>query len=86
MGTVGPFSGAKARPGLDADHSPPSSAEVKNKYKLYFLSPQAPPWRVTRQLFITYLFTAAILLIAISATGVMDRNKIRFYLSWKIAV
>jgi hypothetical protein len=28
MGTGGPFPGGKARPG-DADHSPPSSAEVK---------------------------------------------------------
>jgi hypothetical protein len=26
MGTGGPFPGAKARPGHDADHSPPSSA------------------------------------------------------------
>jgi hypothetical protein len=29
MGTEGPFPGAKARPGRDADHSPPSSAEVE---------------------------------------------------------
>jgi hypothetical protein len=28
MGTGGPFPGAKARPGRDSDHSPPSSAEV----------------------------------------------------------
>jgi hypothetical protein len=27
----GPFPGGKARPGRDADHSPPSSAEVKNE-------------------------------------------------------
>jgi hypothetical protein len=31
MGTGGPFPGGKARPGRDADHSPPSSAEVKNE-------------------------------------------------------
>jgi hypothetical protein len=31
MGTGGHFPGAKARPGRDADHSPPSSAEVKNE-------------------------------------------------------
>jgi hypothetical protein len=31
MGTGGPFPGGKARPGRDADHSPPSSAEVKNQ-------------------------------------------------------
>jgi hypothetical protein len=29
MGTEGPFPGAKAWPGRDADHSPPSSAEVE---------------------------------------------------------
>jgi hypothetical protein len=31
MGTGGSFPGSKARPGRDADHSPPSSAEVKNE-------------------------------------------------------
>jgi hypothetical protein len=31
MGTGGSFLGGKARPGRDADHSPPSSAEVKNE-------------------------------------------------------
>jgi hypothetical protein len=31
MGTGGPFPGGKARPERDADHSPPSSAEVVNK-------------------------------------------------------
>jgi hypothetical protein len=31
MGTGGPFSEGKARPGRDADHSPPSSAEVVNE-------------------------------------------------------
>jgi hypothetical protein len=46
MGTGGPFPGVKARPGRDADHSPPSSAEVENEYELYLLSPQTPPWRV----------------------------------------
>jgi hypothetical protein len=30
MGTGGPFPGAKALPGREADHSPPSSAEVEN--------------------------------------------------------
>jgi hypothetical protein len=28
MGTGGPFPGAKARPGRDADHSSPSNAEI----------------------------------------------------------
>jgi hypothetical protein len=31
MGTGGPFPGGKARLGRDADHSPPSSAEVENE-------------------------------------------------------
>jgi hypothetical protein len=31
MGTGGSFPGGKARPGRDAEHSPPSSAEVKNE-------------------------------------------------------
>jgi hypothetical protein len=31
MGTGGSFPGCKARPGRDADHSPPSSAEVENQ-------------------------------------------------------
>jgi hypothetical protein len=31
MGTGGPFPGGKARPGGDADHSPPSNAEVVNE-------------------------------------------------------
>jgi hypothetical protein len=44
MGT-GVLSRGKARPERDADHSPPSSANVKNE-KLYLLSPQASPWRV----------------------------------------
>jgi hypothetical protein len=30
MGTGGPFPGGKAQPGRDADHSPPSSAEIEN--------------------------------------------------------
>jgi hypothetical protein len=51
MGTGGSFPGGKARPGRDADHSPPSSAEVKNEYELYLLSPNVPPWRVAGQLY-----------------------------------
>jgi hypothetical protein len=47
--------GGKARPGRDADHSPPSSAEVKNEWELYVLSPHLPPWRVAGQLY--FFFT-----------------------------
>jgi hypothetical protein len=34
MGTGGPFPEGKARPVRDAEHSPPTSAEVKNEYEL----------------------------------------------------
>jgi hypothetical protein len=37
--------GGKARPGRDADHSSPSSAEVKNEQKSYLLSPLVCAWR-----------------------------------------
>jgi hypothetical protein len=40
MGTGSPFPGGKARPGRDADSSPPSSAEVENESELYLLSPK----------------------------------------------
>jgi hypothetical protein len=39
LGTGGLFPGAKAQPERDADHSPPSSAEVENEYELYLVSP-----------------------------------------------
>jgi hypothetical protein len=39
MGTGGPFPGGEARPGRDADHSPPSRAEVVNGKELHLLSP-----------------------------------------------
>jgi hypothetical protein len=38
------FLGVK-RPGREADHSPPSSAEVKECMELYLHSPNIPPWR-----------------------------------------
>jgi hypothetical protein len=40
MGTGGPFPVAKPQPGREADHSPPSSAEVENE-ELNLLSTQA---------------------------------------------
>jgi hypothetical protein len=46
----GPFPEAKARPRRDADHSPPSSAEVKMS-RSYTSSPlQELSWRVVGQL------------------------------------
>jgi hypothetical protein len=53
-GTGRPFPGGKAWPGRDADHSPPSSVEVKYEYELYLLSPHVSPWHVAGQL---YFFT-----------------------------
>jgi hypothetical protein len=40
VGTGGSFPGRKARPGRDADHSPPSNAEVKKEQELYLRSPK----------------------------------------------
>jgi hypothetical protein len=40
MGNTGSFPEAKARLGSDTDHSPPSSAKVKNKEELYLLLTQ----------------------------------------------
>jgi hypothetical protein len=56
MGTGGPFPWGKARPGRDADHSPPSNAEVMNELEVYLLSPQAPPWRVVGLLYFFFTF------------------------------
>jgi hypothetical protein len=52
MGTVGPFPGGKARPGCDADHSPPSTVVVKYELELYLLPPNVPTWRVVGHLYI----------------------------------
>jgi hypothetical protein len=51
MGTGVSFPGGKARPERDADHSPPSSSEVKKEQELYLLSPHAFPWRVAGQFY-----------------------------------
>jgi hypothetical protein len=44
MGTRVPFLGIK-QSGREADHSPPSSAEVKECLDLYLHSPNTPSWR-----------------------------------------
>jgi hypothetical protein len=36
------------RPGLEADHSPPSSAEVNECVELYLRSPDTPLWHGTQ--------------------------------------
>jgi hypothetical protein len=43
MGTRGSFPGVR-RPGLEADHSPSSSAEVKECVELYLNSANTPSW------------------------------------------
>jgi hypothetical protein len=40
------FPGGKVQPGRDADPSPLSSAEVKNRVELYLYSPEEPLWPV----------------------------------------
>jgi hypothetical protein len=44
MGTRGSFPGVK-RPERDADHSPPSSAEVEEWVELYLHSQNTPSWQ-----------------------------------------
>jgi hypothetical protein len=44
MGTRVSFLGIKP-PGREADHSPPSRAEVKECVELYLHSPNMPSWR-----------------------------------------
>jgi hypothetical protein len=48
------------RPRRDADHSFPSSAEVKYEYDLYLLSPHVPPWHVAGQLYFFYLISLSL--------------------------
>jgi hypothetical protein len=43
MGTRGSFPAVK-QPGLEANHSPPSSAEVKECVELYLYSHSTPSW------------------------------------------
>jgi hypothetical protein len=49
MGTEGPFPGGKVWPGRDADHSPQSSAEVKNGRNYTSPPPQTSSLRVVGQ-------------------------------------
>ena len=54
------FPGGKTRPGRDADPSLPSSAEAKNRVKLYRYSLQGPSWPMEGwNLLITYLLKEA---------------------------
>jgi hypothetical protein len=48
MGTGGPFTEGQARPERDADHSPPSSAEIRA------LFPSASAWRVAGQILFSF--------------------------------
>jgi hypothetical protein len=42
---LGALSLGVKRPGREADHAPPSSAEVKEFVELYHHSPSTPSWR-----------------------------------------
>jgi len=79
MGTGGPFPGGKARPGRDADHSPPSSAEVVNEQELYILFSPAPPWRVEGLLYFyvcSYMITHKLHFFNYLKTGRITGNYI----------
>jgi hypothetical protein len=74
MGTVGPFPGGKARPMRDADHWPPSSAEVKNEQELCFL---VACIEVAGQL---YIFT----LIALKVFQVLTATSMKEAVVWDV--
>jgi hypothetical protein len=66
MGTRGSFPGVK-RPGREADHSSPSSTEVKECMELSFHSPSTSSWRgahlkkVQGQLYFTFYYVVNVL-------------------------
>jgi hypothetical protein len=53
MGIGGPFPGSKARPGRDADHTPPSSA--RSRMRSYSLSPPLHPHGVYGTALLSYI-------------------------------
>jgi hypothetical protein len=63
MGTGGPFPGGKARPGLDADHSPTSSTEVKNDKELVSLPISA--CMAVGQLYFFIVIISTIIIVAV---------------------
>jgi hypothetical protein len=75
MGTGGSFPGGKARPGRDADHSLPSSAEVNEK-ELYILSPHVPPWRVGGQIYFLLFYNCPVS----QAICLLVKRRIKFIL------
>jgi hypothetical protein len=79
MVTGSSFPGGKARPGRDAYHSPPSSAEVKNELKLYLLSPHVPPWRVAGQLYFFTFFTGLLRLTSYLFFNTTMQNGSKFH-------
>jgi hypothetical protein len=56
MGTGGPFPGSKERPERDADHSPPSSAEVKKRVGAMPPLTQMRPYGAWRDRFTFFTF------------------------------
>jgi hypothetical protein len=59
---LGTLSLGVKRPGREADHSPPSSAEVKEWVELYLRSPNTPSWHGAKLKHgdnITFTFTFA---------------------------
>jgi hypothetical protein len=70
----GSFPGGKGRPGRDADHSPPSSAEVKKEQELYLQSPRcASMERNGTALPFFYLYLTYLLRVTTALTGASRR-------------
>jgi hypothetical protein len=82
VGTAGPFPKGEARSRRDADNSPPSSAEFKNVYELYLLSPLAPAWRVVEQLYILLLLFTVTREVCWWDSGPNWKIRLRYWRHW----
>jgi len=67
------FPGGKLRPGRDADPSPLSSAEVKNRVELYLYSPQGPSYPMKGWNLPTYVLLSYITLVSTANSYVTYR-------------
>jgi hypothetical protein len=77
MGTGSSFPWSKVWLVHDADHSPPSSAEVKKEKELYLLSPNVSPWHVTGPL---YLFCVDVCYAEVTASSCKEGLQSRYLL------
>jgi hypothetical protein len=76
LGTRGSFHGVK-RPGREADHSPPSSTEVKEWVELYLHFPNTTSWRGAQSIGTTLLLSYHTPTFSPSTVGAASSNNQR---------